>query len=239
MLVVLDARIADAELDAMVDILQSYFLRRALCTPSTANYKRIMATIAKVMRENGLTAATLRDHLLALSGDSGRWPDDEEFGRAWLRAPLSEMLSNARLVHIYTRLNQTFISNKAEALRFEKEPGTEHIMPQEWRQNWPLPDGSTGLSREEVERRTMDDPASLATCRREDLFHVAGNLTLLTTELNSAQRNYGWAKKKPEMLKHSLQHINQTIATATVWDEGEIKSNGRDLLRRALDIWPR
>ena len=239
LLVALHVGTNDAELSAMVSILESYFLRRAVSGLGTANYNRTMTTLAKTMRDTGLTSESLRAHLMGLTGDSGIWPDDSAFGRAWLTAPLYEMMASVRLVHIYARLNQTFMSTKAEVLRFDKKPSIEHILPQQWVENWPLPDGASGLSDEALLAAPADDVRVTSTRYRDAIVHIAGNLTLLTTELNSAQKNYGWKRKKPEMLKHSLLPINHDLATTEVWDEAAIEARGHVLLARALTVWPR
>jgi hypothetical protein len=88
--------------------------------------------------------------------------------------------------------------------------------------------------------QTQDsDPLSVATRMRDAAIPTLGNLTILSTSLNSAQHNYGWKQKRPAMMKYSLLPINQSLSDLDVWDEAAISKRGADLFRRALQIWPR
>lgn len=239
LLVLLDRGASDDELVATGQILESYFLRRAICGEGTANYNRIMLNLAKLARDTTFTPETLRQHLLALGGASGIWPDDNAFRSAWMNQPLYRMMSSARLVHVFTRLTQTFMSSKAEALTFERPPTIEHIMPQSWRENWPLADGSMEPAPRDLPALAVDDPSRTAAEQRDRLVQTAGNLTLLTSGMNTAQSNHGWERKRSEMMIHSLLPLNQLLANVAVWNEQAIAARGKELLTRALLIWPR
>src|SRR5690606_31749430 len=132
-------------------------------------------------------------------GESGSWPDDTTFKAAWLDAPMYSRLGNSRLVFLLSRLNDTFSSTKAEALTFSTQPSIEHILPQSWQEHWPLADSSAGMSWQELyEAEDGDDRASMTRARNAKLQTV-GNLTILSTGLNSAQSNLGWGEKRPEL----------------------------------------
>ena len=66
------------------------------------------------------------------------------FKEAWLNRPAYD-LGNTKLVHILARLNETYLTGKVEPLSFEEQPSVEHLMPQDWIEHWPLPDGSEGM----------------------------------------------------------------------------------------------
>ena len=78
-----------------------------------------------------------------------------------------------------------------------------------------------------------------ATQKRSNAVQTLGNLTLLSTALNSAQSNLGWTLKRPEMMKHSLLPINQALSEMDVWDDEAIACRGKQLFQCALTIWPR
>jgi Protein of unknown function (DUF1524) len=78
-----------------------------------------------------------------------------------------------------------------------------------------------------------------ASRKRESLIQTLGNLTILSSGLNSAQSNLGWEKKRPEMAKHSLLPINQNLLQKKTWDEDEIAKRGSELFDRAKRIWAR
>jgi hypothetical protein len=131
------------------------------------------------------------------------------------------------------------MSTKSEALAFAEPPSVEHLMPQEWLPNWPLPDGTEGLSLPELYQSPETNPRAIATRKRDASVQCLGNLTILSTGLNSAQKNYGWAQKLPVMLKHSLLPLNQSFSESKSWDEDSIRVRGQELFTRALVIWKR
>ena len=169
----------------------------------------------------------------------GLWPDDPLFREFWIRQPQYGTLNSSRLVHLYGRLNQTFMSSLSENLTFNETPTVEHIMPQSWQENWPLSDGSKGLDLFERIEAEETDPRANASRKRDEVVHTIGNMTLLSASLNSAQSNLGWEEKRPEIAKHSLLPINQTILSSAVWNEGTIFRRGEELFDRAVKIWGR
>jgi uncharacterized protein with ParB-like and HNH nuclease domain len=239
LLALLNANIDDSEWANITDILESYLMRRAVCDFGTKNYNRIFLALTRNLRKDGFTSEALRRALLDQTGESGVWPDDATFKEAWLTKPLYVSLNNPKLVHILRRLNQTFMSSKSEALSFGQQPSVEHIMPQEWIQHWPLPDGTNGLSFVDLYSAQPGDLRAEATRKRGTAVHTLGNLTILSSSLNSAQKHYGWSAKKPEMMKHSLLPLNQQLFEVELWDESAIVERAEKLFSRAVKIWPR
>jgi hypothetical protein len=208
-----------------------------LDSPKTQNYNRIFLALTKNLRKEGFRAARLKKLLLAQTGESGVWPDDATFRDAWLHTPLYVTLSSLKLQHLYARLNQTYMSRKSEIIAFSEQLTVEHIMPQNWQENWRLQDDSKGMDARELFNASESVPRALATRQREAALQTLGNLTILSTGLNAAQSNYGWNKKRPEMMKHSLLPINQSLLKMKRWDETAILKRGAETSRRALDIW--
>ena len=127
---------------------------------------------------------------------------------------------------------------KSEQIAFLKQPSIEHIMPQSWAENWRLADGSKGVNYVDLLGVADSDPIAMASRTRSASVQTLGNLTILTSELNAAQSNLEWMKKRPEMMKHSLLPINQALPLSS-WDEVTILERGRDLYKRATSLWPR
>jgi Protein of unknown function (DUF1524) len=214
-------------------------LRRAVRNLTTKNYNRIFLTLTRNLRKDGFTAERLKHQLLFQTGDSAVWPDDIAFREAWLHTNQYGVLNNPKMVYVFTCLNRTFMSSKSEKITFEKQPSIEHIMPQNWTANWPLPNGSKGMDFAELVSASESDPRALASRKRLSSIQTLGNLTILTSELNAAQSNLGWAKKRPEMMKHSLLPINLALFERRSWDEAAILERGTDLFQRATKVWPR
>ncbi|MBB5690883.1 DUF262 domain-containing protein [Roseomonas alkaliterrae] len=234
----------DLDLDAeawkqVSDILESYLFRRAVCGLDTKNYNRIFLSLTRNLRREGFSIDGLRSVLLGQTGESGVWPDDATFREAWLQKPLYGPLNSPKLVHLYSRLNQTFMSSKAEALAFSQPPTIEHIMPRDWITNWPLPDGTRGLTFSELSAAPSDDVRAIATRKRHLAIHTLGNLTILSSALNSAQGNSRWEDKKIAMKNHSLLPINQSVVELDAWDEAAILDRAESLFERARHVWGR
>jgi hypothetical protein len=238
LLTLLDAKIDDALWAEMSRIIESYLLRRAVGAMNTKNYNRVFLSLTKTLRRDGITAENLAKQLATQSGESVEWPSDAEFRDAWISKPAYE-LGNAKLVHIFARLNETFLSSKSESLAFETKPSVEHILPQEWRDHWSLPDGSKGMDILEMLQAQEDDPQAVATLTRGTAVQTMGNLTILTQALNSSQSNSAWPDKRPELMKHSLLSINQDLHDIADWDEAAIKARSEMLFQRALKLWSR
>jgi len=239
LLALMDADIDPTEWHAISDVLESYLVRRAVCNLGTKNYNRIFLSLTRNLRKDGFSASQLKSALLSQSGDSGLWPDDATFRESWLHKPLYGPLNSPKLVHVFGRLNQTYMSTKSENLAFSQQPTVEHIMPQGWIANWPLADGSKGLDFMELYSAAESDPRAIATRARETAVQTLGNLTILSSGLNSAQSNYAWEQKRPELMKHSLLPLNQSLLELGAWNESAIQKRGADLYERAREIWPR
>jgi len=237
LLALLDAEFSNEEWEETSRILESYLLRRAVCNLGTKNYNRIFLSLVRNLRKDGFNAENLRMALLAQTGESGMWPDDATFREAWLHKPLYGPLNSPKLVQLFGRLNQAFMSTKSESLIFDQPPCVEHIMPQEWLKYWPLADGTTGLDFMELYGAAETDPRAAATRKRNAAVQTIGNLTILSTGLNSAQSNLPWDQKRPEMMKHSLLPINQGLLETPIWDEEAISKRGELLFAKALRVW--
>jgi uncharacterized protein with ParB-like and HNH nuclease domain len=238
LLYMLDTDLSEADWRQISSMLESYLVRRAVCNLTSKNYNRNFLGMIRHMNQNGHTATSIGAYLAGLTGDSGEWPSDETFQRAWLTNQAYLILGN-KLVHIFRRLDDSYFSEKNERLGINSPMTIEHLMPQGWRDKWPLPDGSKGLTWEEMIKREDSDPQGLATRARDSIIHTMGNLTVLTQPLNSAVSDSPWAEKKPELLKSSLLPINSRLHDYDRWDEGTIVGRGKELLEHAKAIWPK
>lgn len=239
LLTLLDMRIDDAQWSAISTTLESYLLRRAVCGLTTKNYNRIFLTLTRNLRRDGITPENLAKQLADQTGESAEWPSDAAFAEAWRTKHAYQILNNPKIVHILKRLNDTYAGNKMEVVPIESALTVEHILPQNWIEHWPLPDGGKGMSSAELWTADANDPRAVATRRRNAALQTFGNLTILSQALNSAASNSAWSEKKPELLRHSLLPINQQLHDKNTWDETAIAERGEVLLKRALRLWPR
>jgi uncharacterized protein with ParB-like and HNH nuclease domain len=234
----LDENLPNSEWEEISIALESYLLRRAVCGLTTKNYNRVFLGLTKTLRKDGTSATRIVQALSDNKGDSTEWPRDEAFRASWNTGGAYQILQSGRLVHLFRRLNDKYYNSKTEVISIDSPLTIEHLMPQEWIENWPMPDGSLGLTYAQLEDADPNDPKAVSTRRRNSLIHSIGNLTIVSQALNSAVSNSDWTTKKPEILKSSLLPINQQLVNKAEWNEATITERSADLFKLALSIWP-
>jgi hypothetical protein len=210
--------------------LESYMVRRMLCRLTTKNYNRLFLDMLARLRARGqFSRAAVREFLAGQTGSSVRWPDDEEFQKAWVTLPLYKALTRPRTAMILQALDQGLQGSKTEAYSLKEDLTIEHIMPQYWEEHWPLPDAGV------TDGSTHPTPAE----SRNLAIHTIGNLTLLTEALNPSVSNGPFARKRHEILRHSAINLNRHfLMDASSWDEEAIFERGLALFESARRIWP-
>jgi uncharacterized protein with ParB-like and HNH nuclease domain len=240
LLLLLDAKVPDQDLFGVSKMLESYLLRRSVCGLPTKNYNRVFLQLTRSLREISPSALAVGEGLSRMTGDSTIWPDDAMFYESWMEKNVYQTLNNPKIVHILRRLSDSYLGPKSERLSIDSQLTVEHILPKNWIKHWPLQDGSMGMTAGETWLVASDDDDSrrVATMRRQALLNTFGNLTVLSQSLNSSISNSGWAVKKPELLKASLLPINLQLYDVEVWDETVIEKRGKELFKKACEIWP-
>jgi len=238
-LTLLETGCDEEELRQITTHLESYMMRRSICGLTNKNYNRVFLSLNKMLRTGEGTGNEVAMHLIGLSGSSTYWPSDDQFLHGWLTCPIYQSISSARLGYVLRRLNSTYLTNKTEELRVLSDLSIEHILPQSWVENWPLPDGSHGL---EGASLLAEDEGSIllqGTLRRNAALQTIGNLTLLTQTLNSSASNAAWPQKRIAIQQNSLLPMNLALQKEDRWDEDAIDRRGRSLFEKALEIWPK
>ncbi len=234
----LEQNLSKEEESKIAIALESHLLRRAVCGFTTKGYNKIFLGLTKTLQKDGTSAARIIQALSESRGESAEWPRDEQFREHWEDGGTYRILQSARLVHLLSRLDETYLTSKSEAILIKSGLTIEHLMPQSWVESWPLADGKTGLTYEELEDVDPADPVVIATKRRNALIHSVGNLTILTGALNPSVSNSAWKTKKPQIMKYSLLPINQLLHNQDVWDEDTIEQRSKQLFKTALKLWP-
>jgi len=219
-----------SELEGMLVDLESYLVRRLICSLTTKNYNNTFSSLLRnLQKAEHFDRATLRNLLAGLTGDSTRWPDDQEFETAWLSRPAYHQLGH-RTRMVLEALDMQMRTNKQEGAYGNLWQLTiEHLMPQAWQTNYPLPDD---LTTEEIFG---------ATVNRNNLIHTLGNLTLLTLALNDSIKNGPFSCKHSEITKQSELRLNADLLNLPLpleWNENAILVRGQKLFALACQIWP-
>ena len=105
---------------------------------------------------------------------------------------------------------------------------TEHVLPQEWTDEWPFDEDETESAIDE-QQLNFD---------RDTKLHTLGNLTLVTDSLNISMGNKSFSTKKKQLEKHSSLFLNRWFRDQERWTEVEIRERGNHLADMAVEIWP-
>jgi hypothetical protein len=200
-----------------------------LCRMTTKDYNKLFLELLARLHQAGPGEAddALVEYLGTQTSESRRWPDDRELEHALLDLPLYRLPTRGRLRMVLEAIEDSLRSPLAEERHVARGSLTiEHMLPQSWKEHWPLPSESVTLEAE------LD---------RERLLHSVGNLTLVNGRLNPALSNGTWDTKRELLSAHTVLHLNKDLLTThgTVgWDESVIRLRGASLATRVKVIWP-
>lgn len=211
----------------VLDDLESYLVRRAICGMTTKAYNRLFVDIIKKLRdEDDFSAGAIRAYLLAQTGEASLWPDDEAFHTSWLTINFYRRLKKSKSRMILEAIEATLHTGKTEKVQIEKELTIEHLLPRHWEKHWPLPE--TVGTPEEIKE---------ATQHRNEMLHRVGNLSLLTKRLNPSVSNGAWEKKREKILEHTVLKLNWAFHNVPDWNEALIQNRSEELFKSAVKIW--
>ena len=134
-------------------------------------------------------------------------------------------------IELYRKMEET---SKYDVDYLKYSYSLEHVMPQKWETYWPLP----GVKDEEIEK-----------VNRKKAVYSIGNMTLLTTSLNSSLKNFelarkinGEGRKKGIRAYASLSITQEDIVKPfeqgnLVWNEESIENRTKELEQLILKLW--
>ena len=212
-----------------IKALESFLVRRAVCGYSTRSYGDLF--VGLISRLAGSSTNQV-DHVVASylgeqTAQGTLWPADEELRERFLEVPLYQYLTRGRLRIVLEGIEEQVRTNWAESGEVPSRLSIEHVMPQAWHSNWPLPDDVPDYEE--------------AIANRDRAIHTIGNLTLVNGSLNSSLSNAPWNTKKDALADHSVLFLNKRLVNRgpDVWDETAIKKRAKWLYKQAVKVWPR
>ena len=219
------------EFDRVLEVLESFLMRRLVTNWTTKNYNRLFVDLIKAVEKgDALTAKAVANYLGKGAGESTKFPDDEDMLNAVSRQPLYNRIAQYKVRAILEALEVASQSSKSPVLTLPGKLTIEHVLPQKWQTHWPLPPSVTGDPVAEQEAKSI----------RNTSLHALGNLTLITGSFNSSLQNAAWSTKKPELLKYAKLNLTQYFHTTDAhdWNEEAIQKRTAHLLSLMLKIWP-
>lgn len=219
--------IPELQLNKALDVIESWMVRRMIVRATTKAYNQAISELVILIRKSDRANAgdVIEKHLASQSGDSRYWPDDVE-----VQSELADLQAYRRLRRGRLRMLVEAVEdhlrgwkNGKEALSAERvargKLTIEHIMPVRWQTNWPLEAGHSETD-------------------RDGLIHALGNLTLLTSKLNSKVSNGPWSGKRDALQGHCTLFLNREIVNFEKWTDEAIKARSQELARVITEIWP-
>lgn len=226
-----DLSIPAGERDDAITWAESWLMRRSLMRLSTGDLGRIVAQMIRTFRNSPPThvGEAVAQFLSRLDTASSYWPADEEIRRYLQTLHAYRRFPRGR-TRVYLQAYEDALrgyAGRRHALAESRVRRTsmpiEHLMPQSWRENWPV-------------KSTVDAD------ERDDHIHRFGNLTLLTTSLNSKVSNAAWAgtrRKRHGIASSSVLLMNREVVgeNNTVWNEDSIEARTAEIIEALLATW--
>ncbi len=224
------------DLDQAAIVLESFLVRRMVCNDQTRGYGSLALTLLHAVRaldDDAPAAPALAAELAASHGGAHRWPDDGAFSENWRHRKFYGSLRRDRVAMMLRAIEEHY---QAELTRHEPvltfnfgQLQVEHVMPQAWHTNWPLPE--QGISAEQ----------------RDIALQGIGNLTLVSGPLNKTLSNAAWLPAAPGVLgklaalgQHSKLELNARLVRdyAEAWTDAAISARALELFEAARRVWP-
>ncbi|WP_421996352.1 DUF262 domain-containing protein [Reyranella sp.] len=234
------SNMGDEEKRKSLDLLLSLIVRRAVCGLTSKNYNNLFLNVIADLEKKGWRYENLHAYLLGLTSESGRFPQDAEFENAIASRPLYTSLGPARVRTLLSEIELARRGKKQEDKSLPETLTVEHILPQSWRQHWPM-NGQSQPTDEEFSQAIFavleDDTPVGRIVRRHRVKQTLGNLTLVTQSFNSGVSNLGFKVKRQEFEDQSILMLTKDFVKKDKWDEDEIADRGKQLFEHMRQIW--
>jgi hypothetical protein len=216
-----------------VSAVESWVVRRLLTGANTRGYGKVFVDVLKSAAERasvpGASVVEAVRQVLHGSPDQLPWPDDDDLVVAFTTRKIYGNMTQERIRLILGSIDEYLQRSnpKTEPATFRYETlQIEHVMPQAWRDHWPL-------------TASTDADRLLEAQRRDQAVQQFGNLTLVTSTFNQSVSNAAWAAKQSAFKEQSKLQLNHPIAACRVWNIDAIRDRGKRLARLAALVWPR
>lgn len=204
-------RLTATDFCRMLDIIESYVIRRFFCRIPTNALNRIFIALYNSLDPQHWVAS-LEAQLLVRN-----WPTDDEFLAGWQRFPIYSS-GTTKCRHILETLEAQISSNHEPVDLTYPRITIEHIMPQTLNEQW------------------ESDLGTEAATTHNALLHAIGNLTL--TGMNEPMGNAAYAYKQKTLAKSNFA-LNRYFATCDKWDGLAIQTRASVLFPVAMNFWKR
>lgn len=208
----------------IIQAAESWVVRRQLLRLSGSGLGRIVADViaAYSTAPRSDLAERVIGHLARLNVTTTYWPGDEELRRALAIEAAYSRFPRGRLRMILEAAEDHFRAETGQPQIERKGYPIEHLLPRSWKETWPV---------------GTPDEAEF----RQAHVHLLGNLTLLTSSLNSKVSNGPWPTKRSALQDHNTITLTGRVIKRTEqedWDEELIDERTKVLVDVLLRLWP-
>ncbi len=202
--------------------LESYIVRRIICKETTKNYNQLFRST--LINNEVNSYQKLKEEIEKKEDKVNFMPDDKLVSEAFKASKLTNKQARGVLYLLEKSIRSHLQSTDLKPITAFT---LEHVMPKKWENKW-----KTKLS----EQGKSD---------RNNLLLTLGNLTIITSSLNSSIRDSDWKTKKAGKGKHKgLQEyaagveIFNKYLELNDWDESSIFERAIFLTDKALnEVW--
>ena len=225
--------IPNYQLIKFLDVIESWLVRRFLARATSKGYNKVFVDAISIVQKNRLNAGdALESFFAAQSNFTTYWPDDQDLRSSLKTMPFYNKFGKGRQRMVLEALEdylRGWVGTSESASGTRVKRGTfqiEHVMPQSWQSNWPL-------------------PANVSERDRDDAVQRLGNLSLLSKKLNVDVSNSGWNAskgkdgKREAFVEKDLLQMNKKLLEVAQddWNEVKIADRTELLISAMLDIW--
>lgn len=214
----------DDTIDKIIQAAESWLYRRQMLRLTGSDLGRIVSDV--IAANAGVSASELDErvigHLARLNVTSTYWPGDEEVRQTLSTEAAYSRYPRGRLRMFLEAIEDHYRGETGQPQVERKNYPIEHLLPRSWKDTWPV---GTPEAAEERQARV----------------HRLGNLTLLTSSLNSKVSNGPWPTKRAALLQHNTITLTGRVVGKTEhhdWDEELIDDRTAELTDAILNIWP-
>lgn len=202
--------------------LEAFLMRRMVCRLTTKNYNQFFGD--KLISNQIITISALKDTIRTQDDKINYFPSDDELTEGFIDSKLTNKQSAGILYLLESKIRNR--GHHSTTLLGLSHYSLEHVMPKKWRNHW-------------VHTLSSDDMV-----KRDRILLTLGNLTIITSSLNSSIRDADWNSKKMGTDGHQglnsysseIQIINQFLQEVE-WDEAVIEKRADYLASEANRIW--
>lgn len=214
----------------VLEVLESWMVRRMLVRATTNSYTQIAAELVTQLRkgERNEAGAVVEGFFAGQTVGSRYWPDDTELANELIDLLAYQRLRRSRLRMVLEAVedHRRGWKGAAEGLGGERVARgkfhIEHVLPRKWQPHWKI------------------DGNAVAEADRDRIVHTLGNLTLLTSKLNSKVSNAAWPVKRGALIEHDVLKLNADLlgSAGESWTDDKIRVRTQDMAAAIIDIWP-